>query len=64
MLGGGSDHAPFINFAGIASLGIGFGGEDGGGIYHSIYDDFYWYTHSATRTSSMGERWHRLEALR
>jgi N-acetylated-alpha-linked acidic dipeptidase len=45
MLGGGSDHAPFINFAGIASLGIGYGGEDDGGIYHSIYDDFYWYTH-------------------
>jgi N-acetylated-alpha-linked acidic dipeptidase len=45
MLGGGSDHAPFINFAGIASLGIGFEGEDHGGIYHSIYDDFYWYTH-------------------
>jgi N-acetylated-alpha-linked acidic dipeptidase len=45
ILGGGSDHAPFINFAGVASLGIGFGGEDGGGIYHSIYDDFYWYTH-------------------
>jgi len=22
-----------------------FGGEDGGGIYHSIYDDFYWFTH-------------------
>lgn len=47
MLGGGSDHAPFINFAGIASLGIGYGGEDNGGIYHSIYDDFYWYTHFA-----------------
>jgi N-acetylated-alpha-linked acidic dipeptidase len=45
MLGGGSDHAAFINFAGIASLGIGYGGEDHGGIYHSIYDDFYWYTH-------------------
>jgi N-acetylated-alpha-linked acidic dipeptidase len=45
MLGGGSDHAPFINFAGIASLGIEYGGEDHGGIYHSIYDDFYWYTH-------------------
>jgi N-acetylated-alpha-linked acidic dipeptidase len=45
MLGGGSDHASFINFAGIASLGIGYGGEDHGGIYHSIYDDFYWYTH-------------------
>jgi N-acetylated-alpha-linked acidic dipeptidase len=49
MLGGGSDHAPFINFAGVASLGIGFGGEDGGGIYHSIYDDFYWYTHFSDR---------------
>ena len=24
---------------------MGFGGEAGGGIYHSIYDDFYWYTH-------------------
>jgi N-acetylated-alpha-linked acidic dipeptidase len=45
MLGGGSDHAPFINYAGVASLGIGYGGEDHGGIYHSIYDDFYWYTH-------------------
>ena len=45
MLGGGSDHAPFINFAGVAALGIGYGGEDRGGIYHSIYDDFYWYTH-------------------
>jgi len=45
MLGGGSDHAPFINFAGIASLGIEYSGEDHGGIYHSIYDDFYWYTH-------------------
>jgi N-acetylated-alpha-linked acidic dipeptidase len=49
MLGGGSDHAPFINFAGIASLGIGYGGEDHGGIYHSIYDDFYWYTHFSDR---------------
>ena len=24
---------------------MGFGGESGGGVYHSIYDDFYWYTH-------------------
>ncbi len=29
----------------MPTLSIGFGGEDGGGIYHSIYDDFYWYTH-------------------
>ena len=43
--GGGSDHASFQNFLGIAVLDLGFGGEDGGGVYHSIYDDFYWYTH-------------------
>jgi len=55
MLGGGSDHAPFINFAGVASLGIGFGGEDGGGIYHSIYDDFYWYTHFSDTTFVYGK---------
>jgi N-acetylated-alpha-linked acidic dipeptidase len=26
-------------------MNLGYGGEAGGGIYHSIYDDFYWYTH-------------------
>ncbi len=46
-LGDGSDYAPFLDFAGIASLDLGFGGEGGGGVYHSIYDDFYWYTHFA-----------------
>jgi N-acetylated-alpha-linked acidic dipeptidase len=44
-LGSGSDYSPFVDFAGIASVNLGFGGESGGGIYHSIYDDFYWYTH-------------------
>ncbi len=44
-LGSGSDYTAFIDHLGIASLNIGFGGEDGGGIYHSVYDDFYWYTH-------------------
>jgi len=44
-LGSGSDYTAFLDHLGIASLNIGFGGEDGGGIYHSIYDDFYWYTH-------------------
>ena len=46
-LGDGSDYAPFLDFAGIASLDLGFDGEGGGGVYHSIYDDFYWYTHFA-----------------
>jgi N-acetylated-alpha-linked acidic dipeptidase len=44
-LGSGSDYGAFIQHDGIASLNIGYGGEDGGGIYHSIYDDFYWFTH-------------------
>ena len=44
-LGSGSDYTAFIDHLGIASLNLGFGGEDEGGIYHSIYDDFYWYTH-------------------
>ena len=45
-LGSGSDYTAFIHHLGIASVNLGFGGEDqGGGQYHSIYDDFYWYTH-------------------
>ncbi len=46
-LGSGSDYGVFVDHLGIASLDLGYGGEDGGGIYHSIYDDFYWYTHFA-----------------
>ena len=46
-LGSGSDYTAFLDHLGIASLNMGFGGEDGGGIYHSVYDDFYWYTHFA-----------------
>jgi N-acetylated-alpha-linked acidic dipeptidase len=44
-LGSGSDYSSFIDHLGIASLNLGYGGEDRGGIYHSIYDDFYWFTH-------------------
>jgi N-acetylated-alpha-linked acidic dipeptidase len=43
-LGSGSDYTPFIQHAGIASINLGFGDEDQDGIYHSIYDDFYFYT--------------------
>ncbi len=43
-LGSGSDYTPFLQHIGIATLNLGFGGEGGGGIYHSIYDDFKWYT--------------------
>lgn len=45
-LGSGSDYTAFLDHLGVASVNMGYGGEDqGGGQYHSIYDDFYWYTH-------------------
>lgn len=43
-LGSGSDYTAFIDYLGIASLNTGFGGDSGGGVYHSIYDSFTWYT--------------------
>jgi N-acetylated-alpha-linked acidic dipeptidase len=46
-LGSGSDYTAFIDHLGVASLNLGYSGLDGGGIYHSIYDDFYWYTQFA-----------------
>ena len=43
-LGSGSDYTPFLQHLGIASLNLGFGGEGGGGSYHSQYDSFDHYT--------------------
>lgn len=43
-LGSGSDYTPFLQHLGVASLNIGFGGEDGGGSYHSVYDSFDHFT--------------------
>lgn len=43
-LGSGSDYTPFIQHLGIASIDLGYGGESGGGSYHSIYDSFDHYT--------------------
>jgi N-acetylated-alpha-linked acidic dipeptidase len=42
-LGSGSDYTAFLQHLGIASLNIGFGGENGGGSYHSVYDTFDHY---------------------
>jgi N-acetylated-alpha-linked acidic dipeptidase len=53
-LGDGSDYTAFQDFAGVSSLDIGFGGEDEGDQYHSIYDDFYWYTHFADTDFAYG----------
>ena len=54
-LGSGSDYTAFIDHLGVASLNVGFGGEDDGGIYHSIYDDFYWFTNFADKDFVYGQ---------
>jgi len=42
-LGSGSDYTAFIHHAGVPALNIGFGGESGGGSYHSIFDSYDHY---------------------
>jgi N-acetylated-alpha-linked acidic dipeptidase len=54
-LGSGSDYTAFIHHLGVASVNMGFGGEEpSSGQYHSIYDDFYWYTHFSDTTFEYG----------
>jgi N-acetylated-alpha-linked acidic dipeptidase len=43
-LGSGSDYTPFLQYAGVASLDYGFGGEDSYGVYHSAYDSYDHFT--------------------
>ena len=42
-IGSGSDHTVFLNFLGIPTVGLTFVGPYG--VYHSMYDDFYWMNH-------------------
>ena len=43
-LGSGSDYTPFLQHLGLASSNSGFGGEGGGGSYHTLYDTYEHYT--------------------
>ena len=43
-MGSGSDYTPFLQHLGIASANMGFGGEAGGGSYHTLYDTYEHYT--------------------
>ena len=44
-LGSGSDYSAFLQHAGVPTLNLSFSGlDDGDGIYHSIYDDYYHFT--------------------
>lgn len=53
-LGAGSDYVAFIHHAGIASVNSGFSGADQGGIYHSVYDSFDWYTRFSDKDFTHG----------
>jgi N-acetylated-alpha-linked acidic dipeptidase len=53
-IGSGSDHTVFLNFLGIPTVGLTFAGPYG--VYHSLYDDFYWMNHFG----DPGYRYHSL----
>jgi beta-lactamase class A len=42
-IGSGSDHTVFLNFVGMPVVGLSFEGPYG--VYHSMYDNFYWMNH-------------------
>jgi N-acetylated-alpha-linked acidic dipeptidase len=44
-LGSGSDYTAFVHHLGVASVNMAFTENSERGIYHSIYDSFYWYSH-------------------
>jgi N-acetylated-alpha-linked acidic dipeptidase len=44
-LGSGSDFTPFFQHAGVPSTDIGSGGPYG--VYHSVFDNYAWYTMNA-----------------
>ena len=50
-LGGGSDHIAFYMHAGIPSLSAGVGGPT---LYHSQYDDLFFYNKFVDSTYKMG----------
>lgn len=43
-LGSGSDFSSFLQHLGVPALNLGYGGEAGGGDYHSINDTYTHYT--------------------
>ncbi len=53
-IGSGSDHTVFLNHLGRPTIGLTFDGPYG--VYHSVYDNFYWMTHFG----DPGYRYHTL----
>lgn len=42
-IGSGTDHAVFLNHIGAPALNMTFSGDYG--VYHSMYDNYYWMSH-------------------
>lgn len=61
-LGSGSDYTVFLNFLGVPIADLGFDGPYG--VYHSIYDNYYWMTHFGDPgfryMTAMADLWGRL----
>lgn len=53
-IGSGSDHTVFLNHDGVPVIGLQFDGPYG--VYHSVYDDFFWMNHFG----DPGYRYHAL----
>lgn len=53
-IGSGSDHTVFLNHDGVPVIGLQFDGPYG--VYHSMYDNFYWMNH----IGDPGYRYHAL----
>ncbi|MEQ9403894.1 MAG: M28 family peptidase [Cyclobacteriaceae bacterium] len=59
-LGGGSDHIAFYMHAGVPSLSGGAGGPT---VYHSNYDDFYYYSKFVDPEFKMGSTIEKLTGI-
>jgi N-acetylated-alpha-linked acidic dipeptidase len=64
-MGSGSDYSPFLEHAGVPSTDIGSGGSYG--VYHSVFDNYQWFTQNADPKFAYLEQQARMlgiEALR
>jgi len=60
-LGSGSDYSPFLDHAGISSSDIGSNGPFG--VYHSVFDNFDWFTRFADPTFAYTQQQARILGL-
>ena len=60
-MGSGSDYTPFLQHLGVASLDMRFASDDGG-VYHSDYDDYAWYSRFSDTTFVHGKALAQVQA--